>query len=1760
MQAYYATNELPIPPPAPIAPPPSPVLSPQFDPRNFFLLEEMLPPHKQTHFLLHSSANFAAPPQIFEIGESSHKTPLERYDEQIETILNHLDELPLEPVEEIKDKIRGLGNDFMNVVHNQDIEHMIPLTSPRDTETPIGSPMPFSPSSSVGSSSPVRSTTPPPDYPFDEFIFAELDNSLWIILRPLGSEPIYKEPNEMAPKRTSTSAVSAMTQAPIRQLVTDSVAIAPEAQVANMANADNTNRNTEQREAPVATKNCKVKFATGTLIEEALSWWNSFARPIGIEEAYKITWFEFKKLLIKKYCLRTEVKKIEDEFYNLTVKGNDLKTYMIRFQEMAVLCPIMVPNSEKMMEVFIGGLPRIIINESLTIEETTTTTKITATTTITTATMITTNSRIEGPCPVKCQTCNKVGHLTKNYRNKEPSTRSNLLPVSVTCHACEEKRHYRNQCPKANNNGHGRAYILRDKNAYPNPNVFTDTIYDIEMADGDLVSTVGIKRLLSAVKVTVAGYGFYCCESVDVSNVSSSAFMTVKTIDANHKGMFTIDANHKVDTACPTRSVNSARSKTNVSHTAHSSDKRPFNRKTSFKNSKLNNRVNTVEVNQVNTAKEKVVVNVVKGNGFNAAKASACWEWRPKQNVLDHVSKHNNALMTLERLYYIDAFHGECPEGNIKQLNTMKVNEPKLEDILVVREFPGVLPEDLSGLPSSRQMEFYIDLIPGAIPIAKSPYLLFVKKKDGSFRMCIDYRELNKLTIKNRYPLPRIDDLFDQLQGLRTRYGHFEFTIIPFGLTKAHAVFMDLMNCVCKSYLEKFVIVFIDDILVYSNTKDEHEAHLKLILELLEKEKLFGKFSKCEFLLQEKFEWGDEQETAFQTLKDMLCDALILALPEGVDDFVVYCDASDQGFGCVLMQRNKVIAYASRQLKIQEKNYTTHDLELGAVVFALKTQRHFLYETKSVIYTDHKSLQHIFDQKEFNIRQRRWIELLSDYDCEIRYHPGKANVVADSLSRKERLKPRQARAMSMTIHYNIKARILEARNQSFQRLRDDFKDRKVGKTVHQRDCGKKLGYSSTLSRIFIQQQLSLEREVCPIQSFVWKEMSNTHSLVREEVKIDDKLYFVKETIEIIDREVKKLKRRRVPIVKVRWNSRRGPEFIWEREDEMKRKIGTLVLIDSAIRRLAPPQFPHKGCNPRTLTLLNQPFEIDLMPIKLGSFKVVIGMDWLSKYHAKILCDEKVVHIPIDAHVLEKKSDEKRLEDILVIRESLEIFPEDLPGLPPVYQVEFQIDLILGAAPGAPVLFVKKKDRSFRMCIDYRELNKLIINNRYPLPMIDGLFGQLQRSSVYSKIDLRSGYHQLRVRDEDIPQNAFRMRYEHYEFQVMPFGLTNAPAVFMDLMNRVCKQYLDKFVIVFTDDILVYSRNKEEHAYHLRIFLELLKKEKLYAKFSKCDFWISIVQFLRHVIDSQGIHVYLTKIKAVKNWAYPTIPTEGEDQESTFQLLKRKLCEAPILALPEGNKDFVVYYDASLQDMSTAYHPEIDGLSERTIQTLKDMLRACVIYFGKGWERHLPRVEFSYNNSFRASIKATPFKVLYDRNCISPVSWAEVGDVQITRPEIIHETTEKIVQIRQRLQAARGRQRSYANSRRKSLEFQIGDRVMLKVSPRKGVIRFGKRGKLNPKCLSDESLVIPMKELQLDDKLNDVEEPVEVMDREVKQLKQSRIPIVKVRWDTKRGLEFTWECEDQIRTKYPTSISKQHSFIQLNLRTRFSLRLGDYNNP
>ncbi|GJR25337.1 putative reverse transcriptase domain-containing protein, partial [Tanacetum coccineum] len=550
--------------------------------------------------------------------------------------------------------------------------------------------------------------------------------------------------------------------------------------------------------------------------------------------------------------------------------------------------------------------------------------------------------------------------------------------------------------------------------------------------------------------------------------------------------------------------------------------------------------------------------------------------------------------------------------------------------------------------------------------------------------------------------------------------------------------------------------------------------------------------------------------------------------------------------------------------------------------------------------------------------------------------------------------------------------------------------------------------------------------------------------------------------------------------------------------------------------------------------------------------------------AVIDCYEKIVRIPLpNGEFLEVqgerpeknpgslaciKDDEKKLDDIRVVRDFPEVFSNDLSGLPPVREIEFRIDLIPGASPVVKSPYRLASSEMLELSNQLKELQEK---------------GFIRPSACcFSKIDLCSRYHQLRVREEDIPKTAFRTRYGHFEFTVMPFGLTNAPAIFMNLMNRVCKPYLNKFVIVFIDDILIYSKSEEEHEAHLKTILDLLKKEKLYSKFSKCEFWLQEVQFLGHVVNHNGLVGYYRRfIENFSKIAKPlTLLTQknktyvwGDKQDEAFQILKEKLCNAPVLApSPMDPYEFVVwckrklimdeahtsrysvhpgadkmYYDLEIVwvawlpksssgydtiwvvvdrltksahflpihenykteklakiyvnkivarhgvsvsiisdrdgrftshlwqalqealgtrlDMSTAYHPQIDGQSEHIIQTLEDMLRACVIDFGGSWDTHLPLIE-------------------------SPVIWTEVGESQLIGPEIVQETTEKIVQIRERLKTARSRQKSYADKRRKPLEFQVGDRVLLKVSLWKGVVRFGKKGKLAPRYVGPFEIV------------------------------------------------------------------------------------------
>ncbi|GJX88789.1 putative reverse transcriptase domain-containing protein [Tanacetum coccineum] len=885
-----------------------------------------------------------------------------------------------------------------------------------------------------------------------------------------------------------------------------------------------------------------------------------------------------------------------------------------------------------------------------------------------------------------------------------------------------------------------------------------------------------------------------------------------------------------------------------------------------------------------------------------------------------------------------------------------------------------------------------------------------------------------------------------------------------------------------------------------------------------------------------------------------------------------------------------------------EKNYTTHDLELGAVVFALKMWRHYLYSTKCVVFTDHKGLQHILDQKELNMRQRRWLELLSDYDCEIRYHPGKANVVADALSRKERNKPLRVRALVLTIGLNLPVQLRRERM------------RIIEQKICVKSLNEALGTQLDMSTAYHPQtDGQSERTIQTLE-----DMLRACVMDFGKDRLEDLIPYLEDVV-------------RIEIGDLRYEASRDEVLIVQGDRGGKGDKSKLSIISCTKTQ----KYIKIGC----LIFLAQ----------------------------------------VTKKETEDKSEENRLEDVPTVRDFLKVFLEDLPGLLPMQQVEFQIDLVPGIY----------EDRSFWMCIDYRELNKLTVKNLYPLLRIDDLFDQLQGSRVYSKIDLRSSYHQLRVQEEDVPNTAFRTRYGFLKvakpmmkltqknmnfdwsekaeaaFQLLKKKLYSAPilalpegsenlmvyydasrkglgAVLMQkekLMAYVSRQLkihkknytkrdLEHGVVVFAlkmwrhysygMECVVFTDHKslqhildqkelnmrqlearKEENFETEDMCGMIKKLEQRTDGTLClnrRSWIPCRGNLRELImheshkSKYSIHLGLDKmyqdLKKLYSWpnmkaeiatyvskclTYAKVKAKNaktiglldincdpsvEETDSMEKLTRQYLKEVvsrhgvPVLIISDRDSKFTSHFWQSLNKalgtqftISTTYHPQTDGQSERTIQTLEDMLRACVIDFGKGWDRHLPLVEFSYNNSYHTSIKAAPFEALYGRKCRSPICWAEVGDAQLTGPEIVHETTEKIIQIKKRIQAARDRQKSYADRRRKPLEFEVGDKVMLKVSPWKGVIRFGKRGKLNPryigpfkilakKCFVDEPLAIPLYEIQIDDKLNFIEEPVEIMDREVKRLKQSHISIVKICWNSRRGPEFTCEREDQMKKKYP----------------------------
>ncbi|GJS21935.1 putative reverse transcriptase domain-containing protein [Tanacetum coccineum] len=547
----------------------------------------------------------------------------------------------------------------------------------------------------------------------------------------------------------------------------------------------------------------------------------------------------------------------------------------------------------------------------------------------------------------------------------------------------------------------------------------------------------------------------------------------------------------------------------------------------------------------------------------------------------------------------------------------------------------------------------------------------------------------------------------------------------------------------------------------------------------------------------------------------------------------------------------------------------------------------------------------------------------------------------------------------------------------------------------------------------------------------------------------------------------------------------------------------------------------------TLVLCNHVFKIDLLPTRLGSFDVIIGMDWLAYHRALIDCYEKIVRIPLpNGKILEVQGErpekdlrslacikvlrKKKLDDIRVVRDFPEVFLDDLLGLPLVREIEFRIDLIPGASPvvrspyrlalsemlelsnqlkelqekgfirpshspwGAPVLFVKKKDGSMRMCIDYRELNKLTIKNRYPLPRIDDLFDQLQGACCFSAIDLRSRYHQLKVREEDIPKTAFRTRYGGTLGTTSCIWVTNAclPAIFMDFNNPRLLSVWDKFVIVFIDDILIYSKSEEEHEVHLKMILDLLKKEKLYAKFSKCEFWLQEVQFLGHVVNHDGIHVDPSKVESVKNWKTPESSTEIRS----------------FLGLAG-------YYQRFIENFSKIAKP----------LTLLTQKNKTYVWGDKQDEA---------SNSERRNYAMLLVLALPD------------GPVRLCRSLVMHQKQGFGGVLMQQ-----GKVIAYASRQLKKHEknYTTHDLNWVQCSARHGVTSVNSLqtlmvdssshyGSSSESIERRKVLAVPgaLDEIEIDENLRFVEEPIEIVERDVKKLKRRRIPIVKVRWNSRQG--------------------------------------------
>ncbi|GJV34102.1 putative reverse transcriptase domain-containing protein [Tanacetum coccineum] len=784
------------------------------------------------------------------------------------------------------------------------------------------------------------------------------------------------------------------------------------AQVSNQGNVGNqndnvVNENVQGNVGNVIVNGNRVKYTAGSFVSKALTWWNSQIHMLSQEVVVSMLWNDFKCMMIQEFCPSHEMQKLESELWNHAMVRAGHVAYTDRFHELARLVPHLVTPESRMIERYLYGLAP--------------------------------------------QICGMVAAIKLKSMQKAVQISGALTDEAVRKGTIKkvEKRGNMGEPSKDRN-------VRGDNKRTKTVNAFATTINHVGREN-----TGTWPKCTTCNSYHAPGGPCRTCYNYNrpghLAKDCRSVLRNVNPINARNPPVRACYEYGSTDHGRGNQG-NQARGRAFMlgSEEAH----QDLNIMTGLEPNDLGFKY------EIEIASEQLVEidKVIKGCKLEIEGHIFDIDLIPfRQGSFDMIiGMHWSSNYKAEIICHEKVVRIPLPDGNM---------------LRVLGERPEEKVRFLMGV--KKQEEIVV------LEIFLRIYDLFDQLQGSQF--------FSKIDLRSRYHQLRVHEDDIPKTTFRTRYGHFEFTVMPFGQTNAPAIFMDLMNRFCRPYLDKFMIVFIDNISIYSKTQEEHVEHLRLVLELLKKEKLYAKFSKCESWLREvrflghvingnginvdpskieaiknwkaprtltevrsflglagyyrrfienffkiaksltiltqkskTFNWGEEQEYAFQTLEDKLCNAHILALSDRSVYFVVYCDASEIELGCLLMHRGKVIAYASRQLKIHENNYTTHDLELGAVMFALKIWRHYLYRTKSVIYMDHKSLQHIFSQKELNMRQRRWIELFSDYDCKIRYHPGKANVVADALSRKERVNPKRVRAMNMILQSSIRDRILTA--------------------------------------------------------------------------------------------------------------------------------------------------------------------------------------------------------------------------------------------------------------------------------------------------------------------------------------------------------------------------------------------------------------------------------------------------------------------------------------------------------------------------------------------------------------------------------------------------------------------------------------------------------------------------------------------------------------------------------------------------------------